>query len=327
MIVPGVDFNSEIMQGHTCRKNILHKVVSPEPALVFDDAHDFRASYGMFYAHPDGGNLSVVFLILLGKFLPFGLLNRLYDFYPLRRITLISGILVQGTRHGKRIHGVGHLLVVGLARNSLADKYNQAGHCDYDSVLDRMTLFLSAVTLLLHVWVCRTGNLPLRPVMEEHRFFPVFGKICQLFGKFLVGFCRDKPLHFKREAEDFRQAMHEDVAVLLAHSETGRMVFLQRIVLQIDQDEEQAVGYAGKRAVLVDARAEPFPATAFPCHLIFGQIVIMCCFKIREKCTKLLMAEPRQGTEAFAVVFIFVVFHTTKVRVCAIYNKSKLYKL
>ena len=54
MIVPRVDFNSEIMQCHTCGKDVFYKVVCPEPALVFDDAHDFRASYGMFYTHPDG---------------------------------------------------------------------------------------------------------------------------------------------------------------------------------------------------------------------------------------------------------------------------------
>ena len=61
MIVPRADFDSEIMQSHTCEKNILHAVVSFEPALVFDSAHDFRTSHGI-YAHPDGGNLSVVFL-------------------------------------------------------------------------------------------------------------------------------------------------------------------------------------------------------------------------------------------------------------------------
>lgn len=67
MIVSRVNFNSEIMQGHTCGKDILHKVVRPKPALVFDDAHDFRASYGMLYAHLDGGNFPVIFLVLFGK--------------------------------------------------------------------------------------------------------------------------------------------------------------------------------------------------------------------------------------------------------------------
>lgn len=82
MIVPRVDFNSKIMQCHTCGKDVFYKVVCPEPALVFDDAHDFRASYGMFYTHPDGGNFLVVFLVLPGKLFPFGLLDRLYDFHP-----------------------------------------------------------------------------------------------------------------------------------------------------------------------------------------------------------------------------------------------------
>ena len=53
----------------------------------------------------------------------------------------------------------------------------------------------------------------------------------------------------------------------------------------------------------------------------------MRSLEIREKRTKLFMANSRQGTETFAVVFMVVVIHVAKVRVCAIYNKSKLHKL
>ena len=194
-----------------------------------------------------------------------------------------------------------------LAQNGLADEYDQVRGRDNDGVLDRMMLSLAAITLFLHVLVCRTGDLPFRPVMKKHRLITVHGKFCRSFRKLLVGFRRDKPMCFKRYAEDFRQAMHEDVAVLLVHPETGCMVFLQRVVLQINWDEEQAVGYAGKRAVLVNGRAA-FPATAFPRHFILGQIVLMRILKIREKRTKLFMANPRQGTEAFAVVFISLYF-------------------
>lgn len=327
MIVPRVDFNSEIMQCHTCGKDVFYKVVCPEPALVFDDAHDFRASYGMFYTHPDGGNFLVVFLVLPGKLFPFGLLDRLYDFHPLRLIALVSRILIQGARHRKRIHCVSHLLVVGLARNGLTDKYDQTSHRYNDGVLDRVPFFLAAVTLLLHVPVCRTGNLPFRPVMKKHRLVPLLGKFRQPFGKLLVGFCGDKTFRFKGQTKDFSQAMDEYVAVLLVHSETGRMIFLQRVVFQINQNEEQAVGYAGKGAVLVDGRTAAFSATAFPGHFILGQIVLMRSLEIREKRTKLFMANSRQGTETFAVVFMVVVIHVAKVRVCAIYNKSKLHKL
>ena len=138
MIVPRVGFNSEIMQCHTCGKNVFHKVVCPEPALIFDDAHDLRASYGMLYTHPGCGNFLVVFLVLSGKLLPFVLLDRLYDFHSLRPIALVSRILIQGARHRERIHRVGHLLVVGLARNGLTDKYDQTSHRYNDGVLDRV---------------------------------------------------------------------------------------------------------------------------------------------------------------------------------------------
>ena len=67
----------------------------------------------------------------------------------LRMLTLVSRILIQGARHRERIHCVSHLLVVGLARNGLTDKYDQTSHRYNDGVLDRVPLFLTAVTLLL----------------------------------------------------------------------------------------------------------------------------------------------------------------------------------
>ena len=63
MVVPRIDLNSKIMQCHTCGKNALHKAVCPEPALVFNDAHDLRASYGMFYTHPDSFAVVPIFVV------------------------------------------------------------------------------------------------------------------------------------------------------------------------------------------------------------------------------------------------------------------------
>ena len=36
MVIPRVDFDSEIMQGHARGKDTLHKVVCPGPALAFE---------------------------------------------------------------------------------------------------------------------------------------------------------------------------------------------------------------------------------------------------------------------------------------------------
>ena len=146
------------MQGYTSGKDILHKVVCLEPALVFDDAHGLRASYGMLNTHPDGGNLPIMFLVLLGKLLPFGFLNRVYDFHSFWPIALVSGILIQGARYGKRIQGVGNLLVVFFARNGLDDKYYQARHRNDDGVLDCSRFF------------CRCNVQPAHPGLPDGGF-------------------------------------------------------------------------------------------------------------------------------------------------------------
>ena len=61
--------------------------------------------------------------------------------------------------------------------------------------------------------------------------------------------CRHVPGVINRHAEYLRQGMDPLAALLLAHFKTGGMIFLCRIVLEVDKYEEQPFGDTGKRTV------------------------------------------------------------------------------
>ena len=312
------------MQGSTDSKDTFHKLVCPESAFVFDNPHKLDTTNGMFHTHPYLGNLPVVLLFFFGKFTSLFLLDGLYDRHSFRGISLIPGILIEGARYRKGVHRVRHPLVMCLPGNSQADKENEAGKGYNDRILYCVTFLFPAIPLLLFLVIGRTGNLPLGSVMQKYGLDTFLGKFGQTFGKFLVGLGRYKPHRFKSETKDVYQTMNELVTMFLVHIETGCVILLQRVVLQIHENEEKTVCHRRKRAVPVNTETATTIAT-FAIHLVLGQIIIMGCLKIGKQTGKLEMVQACQGTKTFWIIFMLAIIHGTKIRVCAIYNKSNLH--
>lgn len=155
------------MQSSTCSKNTFYKKVGSESAFFFDNSHEFGTSYGMFDTYPNAGNFPVELFFFSRKHLSF--LDRLYDYHLIGGISLISGVLIQGARYGKRIHRVSHLFIMCFPTNGLADKENQTGNGNNNGILDRMTFLFSAVLLFLFISITRTGNLSFGAVMKQYR--------------------------------------------------------------------------------------------------------------------------------------------------------------
>ena len=110
--------------------------------------------------------------------------------------------------------------------------------------------------------------------------------------------------------------MNKTVAVFLIHVETGCMIFLKRVILQIYRYEEQPVCNRGKRTVPVYDK--PAPVIAIPAiHTVVGEIPVMGFLKIREQPAELFRAKTRQGTEFLFVVVIIHIFHSAKIRLRA----------
>jgi hypothetical protein len=97
------------------------------------------------------------------------------------------------------------------------------------------------------------------------------------------------------------QAVYKGVAMFLVHTEAGCVILLQRIILQIDKNEEKTFLHTGQRAILVDTET-PTLATTPACHLILGKIIIMCLCKIRKQQLELGMSKARQAAETLGII-------------------------
>lgn len=190
------------MQSNTCSKNAFNELVCPEPAFVFYNSHKLGTSNGMLYPHSYPRNFFIELFLFLGKYFSLSFLDRLYNLHLFRCISLMSRVLVQGTRYRKRIHCVCHLLIMRFTANSLANKENQTGCSNYNGILNRMAFLFSAILLFLLVRINRTRNFPLSAVMEQYRFG-------QTLGKFLVRLCRYKTHCFKRQTKNVGQTVYK----------------------------------------------------------------------------------------------------------------------
>ncbi len=312
------------MLSSTCSKYTFHKRVGSETTFVFDYSHYLGTADGMFHTYPNAGDFRVEVLLSGREFFSLAFLDRLYDRYPFRGVTLISGILIQGTGNRKGIHIISHLLIVHFPGNGLAHEENQAGYGGYDGILDRMAFLLPAVFLFLFITVYRTGNFPLGTVMEQYRLRTLLREFTKALKKFLIGLCQHKTHCLKAQMKDVGQAMNKSVAMLLTHAKAGGMVLLKRIVLQIHKDEEKVLCHIRKRAVLVNTETATV-ATTFAGHLIFRQIIVMCRLEERKQTGKLGMVHASQGAETLGVIFMVGIIHATKIRAYAINDKSNLH--
>lgn len=168
------------MQSNTCSKYTFNEGIGPQTTFVLDDSHKFDTFDGMFHPYPNARNFLIELFLFFRKFLSLLLFDRLYNCRLFGCIPLIAGILIKETRYRKEIHCISHPLVVCLSKNGLADKEDQARHSNDNSILYRMTFFLSAVLLILFVLINRARNFPLNTVMKQ------YGMNATILGEFSV---------------------------------------------------------------------------------------------------------------------------------------------
>lgn len=168
----------------------------------------------------------------------------------------ILDILYPDTRYRERIHCISRFFIMRFTANSLTDKDDQSGYCYDNDILYRMTFLLSTVFLFLFIIVYRMGNLSFSAVMKQYRPAFLFGKLCQTGRKFGVCLHRDKSHYFKTQPKNVCQTVDKNAAILPVHSEADGMILLQRIILQINKDEEKTLGNIRQRAVLINAMSK-----------------------------------------------------------------------
>lgn len=311
--MPWIQFNSKVMYSRTSSKDSFDEVVCSEPALVLDNSHEFDATYGMFYSYPERRDFFVMFFFFGRKFFSLALFYRLDNNYSFGVVSLISAILIQQTGIRKRIHRIGHLFIMHFSANSWTYEKNQTTSRDDNGILNGMFLFLSTVILFLLIRIDRTRNLPLCPVMQKNRK-SVFRRLClEQPGKLLLCFDRHYFRIQKALFKNMIQNMNKTVALFLIHIENGRMILLKRVILQVNQNEEQAVCNRGKWAIPVYDKTSSAIAV-LTIHIVLGEILIMSCLEIGKQLAELFDGKTGQRTETFFVMLIIYIFHTAKIR-------------
>jgi hypothetical protein len=114
--------------------------------------------------------------------------------------------------------------------------------------------------------------------------------------------------------------MNKTVTMLLIHIETSCMIFLERVVFQVYQQEKQAIRNRRQGAVFIYGKTTP--VIAIPAgHIVITQIFVMGILKTGKQRHELGVGKTRQRTKTLFVVLMFGIFHATKVRTRTKYKK------
>jgi hypothetical protein len=134
--------------------------------LVFDHPIAFHPANGVFNAHAERRELTIVRLCRWREFSPRGLLLRVDDGAPLERKALEAPILIEITpapkdRAGQRCEAlVRHRALIGVTQAA-----DVTGRIDHQEVFDRVALLLAAVVVLWCLWIGRAVDRALGTIM------------------------------------------------------------------------------------------------------------------------------------------------------------------
>jgi hypothetical protein len=140
----------------------------PEAADVMDDAAALHAAVDVLDAHAPTSEAPIRGPLRAREGPAPGLPGRHDDLDVGQRIRQEAQILKQPAprRQGVR-GGIGHAFIVGTARIGLAQKENRQCGIDQQHVLDRVALFLAAITARLLSRILGALDAPLGPIVAE----------------------------------------------------------------------------------------------------------------------------------------------------------------
>lgn len=260
-------------------ENPAHEITLAKTAFVLDAPEDLGSANGVLDDYPCPGYFPVGCFLLGGKFFPSWLLHGLEHGCVIRTVPLVSRILPKYASVGEGVHFISDFLVVHPPFDSRADKeYEPCQTGDY-RILDSMFLLLPAVMGLLKARIGRPRDLAFRAVVDQFVNCRAAAPSIQESPEGRHVGSRHVPGVVNSHAEYLSQGMDPLPALLLAHSKTGGMIFLRRIVLEVGKDEEQPFGDTGKRTVgLYDMG--PLPDESLALYVVPPEKFIVC---VREK--------------------------------------------
>jgi hypothetical protein len=156
------------MQSTTCFHDGVANTILQEAHLVFHNAVPFYPTNRVFDTDSDRRDRTI------GRFFPGGEFTAPWFFLglnngnPVESKTLKPQILIETTSVGQGIAGqIGQAFIMGFAFTGVAQEVNVTGFVDDQQVFDRVALLLTAVMVLLLLWVFRAMDRPLGTIMPK----------------------------------------------------------------------------------------------------------------------------------------------------------------
>lgn len=275
------------------------EIIFPESTFISYSVEYLGRPYVILHPDPYGRNKSVVGFLIVVEFTTS---RFLYGHQCMVRsfVSLISGVLKYQSAGGEGIHIVSHVLVVCLSTHCLADKENYTCQSGYDSILDRMLLFLTAVHIFLCISVHRSRYFPFGTIVHEDRYLFCI-QLSIYRSKFLLVARGHYFCIFECILEYFVQAMYPLATFGLVHIEMIPHELLCDIVLEEIKNEIETVLYSGERAGLVNYRWS-YTFAWLTVELVISEIFVMGVLEKGKKCVECILRHPCKGPESFGIV-------------------------
>ena len=156
------------MQSTTRLQNDVAHTVLQEASLVFHTPVAFYATNRVFDTDADGRDRTIGRFFRWCEFTAPRFFLGLDDCHPIESKTLEPHLLIETTPVGQGLAGqIRQAFSMGFALTGVAQDAHVPGCVDAQQVFDRVALLLTAVRVLLCLWIFRAMDRPLRTLMPN----------------------------------------------------------------------------------------------------------------------------------------------------------------
>ena len=154
------------MQSTTRLHNDVANTVLQEAYLVFHNPVSFYSANRVFDTDSDGRDRTIGRFFPWAEFTAPGFFLGLNDGKPIAHKTLKPHILIETTPGGQGIASqICQAFIMGFAFTGVAQEANVTGFVDDQQVFDRVAPLLTAVIVLLLLWIFRAMDRPFGTIM------------------------------------------------------------------------------------------------------------------------------------------------------------------
>ena len=167
------------MQSTTRFHHGITNAIFQEADFVFHDSVAFHPTNGMFNTNSDGGNTAIDRFLRRSKLSARRGFLRLKDRDTMQDKSLEALILIQATAGWQGIAcQLGHALIRGFAFTGMAQEAHVTRLVEHEEVVERVTLLLATIKLLLLFGIFRAVDRTFSAIMPKRGVLDLPSAVC-----------------------------------------------------------------------------------------------------------------------------------------------------